>query len=92
MAKAKTMNIEITDEQIEALRRMAYSAGDMTQVALCEIALGDDESVEVLYEDLPHVRERVEALGVIADQADAGVRARALCARAIRDGIAAHGD
>jgi len=51
---------DITDEQIEALRDEAGSAGDNAQVALCDRALdGDDEA-------------RAECARVIADAAAQG--------------------
>lgn len=40
----QTKTIEITDEQIEALRTEAGEHGDLAQVELCDAALGGDEA------------------------------------------------
>lgn len=73
----------ITDDQIETLRDEAGAAGDLVQVAICDVALagGLAEIAEIPHE----TRAALEALGIIPEHIDADVRARAECARVIAD-------
>ena len=73
--------IDITDEQIEALRAEAAAAGDMVQVAICDVALASGLADVA---EIPHeTRAPLEAIGIIPEHVDADVRARGECARVI---------
>jgi hypothetical protein len=91
-SRGKQMNIDeiypdVTDRQIRALRREANSAGDLLQVAICDIALasgiGDIAPIDET------LRAELESLGIIPESVSADTVARAECARAISEARAA---
>lgn len=81
MTQTRVTADTITDEQIETLRDEASEAGDLLQVAICDVALATGLS-EIA--DVPHeYRIELEALGIIPEHVGADVVARAECARVI---------
>jgi hypothetical protein len=70
----------MTDERIARLADEAGEAGDLVQVALCWVVMGEEESLERLLATYPDVRQGVERLGGLEP-----ARARQLCLRALDD-------
>lgn len=68
----------VTDEQISQLRREAAEAGDLVQVAICDVALGIYDEQKVWVDKAAARRVR----GMTADQA------REICAKVIADAAA----
>jgi hypothetical protein len=73
----------ITDDEIKALRREAAEAGDMLQVALCDVAFGFDGD---FYEEIltSEIRRELETRGIIPEHVGACVLAREACEKAVR--------
>lgn len=76
--------MSVTDGQIGRLLNEAGQAGDLTQVAVCAIALGGISCVEYEWQ-IEESHRYLERLGIIPKHVDANVRARAECARVIGD-------
>ena len=74
----------ITTRQIRALRREAAAAGDMMQVAICNVALAD--GLGDIAEIDESVRGDLESVGIIPEHVGADVAARQMCADAINAG------
>lgn len=75
------------DDDIRALRAEAAKAGDLLQVALCDVALatGLTEIAEI-----PHSqRAPLERLGIVPEHTDADLKARRLCLAAMAEARAA---